>query len=893
MIHIANGRTDELYNEFIVEEEYWNDERLRELKSNRDTFAFETFSDKTYSSFLTDRNRIYIAQKTGDYAEFIIDEAIQILNRNGSHGRKVFSTASYLELKKSKPIEPQTFVEQAPSVLVGRALNHTAWSPGVIQGTGYRTLNVEEHTSPYDLLKRLASEFRLELNFRVIVRGNKVIARYVDLLQRNGAFRGDEVEFGHDLLGIERKEKTVDIVTALIGVSPADSEGNRKTIFVESDDALNRWGRFNATGQLQHLYDVYYPESTDQEMTIEELTTYTENELEKRINARIEYSTSIAVLSEKVGQELFFGDTIRVKDEKFNPPLYLEARVHTMSEKDKGKNVEVTLGDYVEFTETEVKSILRSLRDQVNKKINNARLMEYAERRFHEGPTPPEDKSKKWLDTSNPEGINPPVVIWRTWSEESGTWLAGPSGPQGPRGLQGLQGEKGDQGILGPAGEDGESSYTHIAYANTEDGTVDFSILDSMDKEYIGIYVDNIPTDSMTPSRYKWTLIKGAKGDKGIPGSPGSDGLTPYFHTAWANNSTGTNGFSTTSASGKSYIGTYTDFTPADSSDPSQYTWVLIKGEKGETGNQGAQGPQGPNIVDSTTEIEANVIKSNHIGVSNLSAIVANLGTVISGYIRGVEIRSSANNGDLVNETYVNNGYVRSQRTYENTLDTSELIDVKSILSYGTFQAQKEIVNKSDGSRVSYDSTDYSAAGINKFSGGFLVFNSPNNTGVVFKTIGNSKVSFENDYNEHLSISGDASRNAEIVAHNGMSIEGRTELRISAPTITLEGLQPEVHEYLIKLNGWIDYGAEYTPSAFTKTADGYVHLRGMLKSGTIGFALGRLPVGCRPYKKEIFTALSSGNIATRIDIGVDGYITPQNGSNSWISISGISFRAEN
>ncbi|WP_188048654.1 phage tail spike protein [Bacillus sp. CH30_1T] len=866
MIHIANGRTDELFNEFIVEEEYWNDERLRELKSNRDTFAFETFAGKAYSNFLTDRNHIYIAQKTGDYSEFIIDETIQILNRNGSHGRKVYSTASYLELKKSKPIEPQTFVEQAPFVLVGRALNHTAWSPGVIQGTGYRTLDVEEHTSPYDLLKRIASEFRLELNFRVVVRGNKVIARYVDLIQRIGAFRGYEVEFGHDLLGIERKEKTVDIVTALIGVSPADSEGNRKTVFVESDDALNRWGRFNATGQLQHLYDVYYPESTDPEMTLEELTSYTENELEKRINARIEYSTSIAVLSEKVGQELFFGDTIRIKDEKFNPPLYLEARVHTMSEKDKGKNVEVTLGDYVEFTETEVKSNLRSLRDQVNKKINNARLMEYAEQRFHEGPTPPEDKSKKWLDTSNSEGINPPVVIWRTWGKESGTWLAGPSGPQGPRGLQGLQGEKGDQGILGPAGEDGKSSYTHIAYANSEDGTVSFSIADSMDKEYIGIYVDSNPIDSTNPSQYKWTLIKGAQGDKGIPGSPGLDGLTPYFHTAWANNSTGTNGFSTTSASGKSYIGTYTDFTPADSSNPSQYTWILIKGEKGETGNQGAQGPQGPqgpNIVDSTTEIEANVIKSNHIDVSNLSAIVANLGTVTAGTLTGVQINGSTftSKFNAYNFTEVTDNHVHAEGQYTDT--TYGFGD-----SYGEFDINDgrmyfKVGLRDGNTKLSTGTTmDFTMFGV-------VVKDSNPGNGVYIGSDGS--IGFGNWYDQHP---------------DGAIYRWGNGIRI-------DGLKPEVHEYLSKLNGWVDYGAEYTPAAYTKTADGYVHLRGMLKSGTIGSALGRLPVGCRPYKKEIFIGVSSGNVATRIDIGVDGYITPQNGSNSWVSISGISFKAEN
>ncbi|MDA2738371.1 tail fiber domain-containing protein [Bacillus cereus group sp. Bc015] len=171
--------------------------------------------------------------------------------------------------------------------------------------------------------------------------------------------------------------------------------------------------------------------------------------------------------------------------------------------------------------------------------------------------------------------------------------IKGEKGDQGERGLQGLQGEKGDQGIQGVAGKDGLSSYTHIAYATNSTGTAGFSISDPVGKTYIGIYVDHTPTDSTDPTKYKWTLIKGQKGDQGIQGQAGADGKTPYFHIAYANNSTGTIGFSTTDATGRTYIGTYTDYTSADSTDPSKYTWALIKGEKGDKGDQGIQGEKG------------------------------------------------------------------------------------------------------------------------------------------------------------------------------------------------------------------------------------------------------------------------------------------------------------
>ncbi len=161
--------------------------------------------------------------------------------------------------------------------------------------------------------------------------------------------------------------------------------------------------------------------------------------------------------------------------------------------------------------------------------------------------------------------------------------IQGPKGEPGERGLQGLQGEKGEQGIPGPAGEDGKSSYAHIAYANSADGNSDFSVSDS-DREYVGMYVDDSPIDSMDPSQYAWTKIKGADGSQGLPGKAGEDGKTPYLHIAYANTADGTSGFSVSDSDGKLYIGQYTDFLQADSVDPTKYAWTKIKGDDGADG---------------------------------------------------------------------------------------------------------------------------------------------------------------------------------------------------------------------------------------------------------------------------------------------------------------------
>ena len=210
--------------------------------------------------------------------------------------------------------------------------------------------------------------------------------------------------------------------------------------------------------------------------------------------------------------------------------------------------------------------------------------------------------------------------------------------------FQGAQGADGAQGIPGTNGEDGKTSYLHIAYANSADGTVDFSITESNGKTYIGQYVDFEVNDSENPADYNWTKIKGEDGmslytwikyadtpttgmsdspdgkqymgiaynkttpeestryedykwsritGEGIPGAPGEDGKTLYTWVKYADDAQG-NGISD-SPTGKNYIGlAYNKETATESNSPSDYTWALFRGPQGVQGPQGEQGPAGP-----------------------------------------------------------------------------------------------------------------------------------------------------------------------------------------------------------------------------------------------------------------------------------------------------------
>ena len=129
--------------------------------------------------------------------------------------------------------------------------------------------------------------------------------------------------------------------------------------------------------------------------------------------------------------------------------------------------------------------------------------------------------------------------------------------------FEGAQGPKGEQGIPG-IGVDGKTSYLHIAYANSSDGKTGFSVGDSANKLFIGQYTDFSPDDSTDPSKYKWTLIKGATGATGPQGPQGVKGngikSTDITYQAWPNGTSIPNG---TWAS-----------TPPDTSAENPYLWT-------------------------------------------------------------------------------------------------------------------------------------------------------------------------------------------------------------------------------------------------------------------------------------------------------------------------------
>ena len=176
-------------------------------------------------------------------------------------------------------------------------------------------------------------------------------------------------------------------------------------------------------------------------------------------------------------------------------------------------------------------------------------------------------------------------------SETATDWLKhvskGDKGDKGDKGATGATGPKGETGPTGSQGIPGTSQFFHVKYSANSNGNP----MSDTPNTYIGTAVTTSSTAPTGYASYKWVQLKGSqgpKGDQGIKGPTGADGKTTYLHIKYSDNGTTftANGGETPGA----YIGQYTDFTAADSTTFSAYTWTKVKGEQGTQGATGLPG---------------------------------------------------------------------------------------------------------------------------------------------------------------------------------------------------------------------------------------------------------------------------------------------------------------
>lgn len=362
-LHIFDFKTEQIIA-VIKEQDYWDDLRKWELKNNVDMFEF-TVSDGTHKAArLMQQNMVLKRVRDGSFVSYVINESEQ---DSVDRSKKIYALSEHTKLRKAKVIKPQTIESYTVNQWVDFALEGTKWQRGVTEYASFRTIHIKEFTNPLDLLKTIASAFELEIRFRTEVKGSFIVGRYVDMVRKVGRDNGKEIVLGKDLQGIRRIESSQDAISALVGVGPFNEETgeyltfekiNGGKLYVADADALQRW-----TEDGSHKYDIYSPQTEDQNMSPERLKQLTEAELKKRINSTVKYEVNPVALEKLFGlshEKVNRGDIVHIKDTKFTPPLFLEARLIAADECDtNAANDKYYFGDFKEVEDT------RSLLDRM------------------------------------------------------------------------------------------------------------------------------------------------------------------------------------------------------------------------------------------------------------------------------------------------------------------------------------------------------------------------------------------------------------------------------------------------------------------------------------------------------------------------------------------------
>ena len=178
--------------------------------------------------------------------------------------------------------------------------------------------------------------------------------------------------------------------------------------------------------------------------------------------------------------------------------------------------------------------------------------------------------TNKWL-TTIPDVIEGSYL----WTRTTVNYSDGNSTVTYSVSRQGIDGTDGIDGINGRDGRDGSSNYVHIKYSAYPNPTD--SQMSEVPSDYIGICVNDVIKDPDTANSYTWSRFAGKDGEDGIPGKNG------YVHFAYATSADGKEHFSKSEFTGATYIGVYSDNTKEDSGNYKDYAWSLIKGADGKT----------------------------------------------------------------------------------------------------------------------------------------------------------------------------------------------------------------------------------------------------------------------------------------------------------------------
>lgn len=299
---------------------YFEDVHTQDLATGAETFQFSTSANSPKSQHLTIGN--YVAFKSGKH--FKLFNIISIEETHDEDFDKlVYCEMAGIELI-NQVVRPMEVTGANIKKFMDAILQQTDWQIGIIDAsfTDIHDFEFKEYKTVYSLIQEyVIGVFGAEIEYRVEIVNNRVVAKYIDVYRQRGNENGYRFEYSENISSISRSIDSSELVTALIGegkngitfkgIETPDKPMNQD--FIADEIAYQQW---NIKGT--HLMGVFKADTDSPQ----ELLKLTRKALEERSKPKAKYEVKVAVIG-----DVEIGDTVNIIDHAFNPPLYLTGRV--------------------------------------------------------------------------------------------------------------------------------------------------------------------------------------------------------------------------------------------------------------------------------------------------------------------------------------------------------------------------------------------------------------------------------------------------------------------------------------------------------------------------------------------------------------------------------------
>lgn len=470
------------------------------------------------------RSGNYILRKSGKENEFYTITESE--SDTGSQEVSVYAEDAGLDLLN----EVVGNYEADKAYSIEYYINKFAYDSGFVVGRNEvphlsRKLKWEGEATVTERLASVAKQFdHAEISYSFEIERLKVTRKLINIHKKRGIETDVQLRKGKEVEKIVVKQSITELATALLvtGGTPEDSDVpitlkgykyDDGDFYVDGDKicsrkALEKWSRYvwedephQILGNVGHIVKTYSYDTLSQS----ELCKRSVTKLKSICDVDINYEADIVELPENVQ----IGDRVTIIDDDIG--LYLNTRLLKLETSDTEKTKTATFGEYIlknSGISREVELLAEKFKElSANKTFytwiayaddeSGTGISLFPDGKIYMGIA--ENKMSDAVDLSDPKVFK--------WSK-----------------IKGDKGEQGSQGVAGADGENGKTSYLHIAYADSIDGSVGFSTSDSINKSYIGQYTDFNISDSSNYQDYDWSRIKGEKGDRGEQGVAGENG---------------------------------------------------------------------------------------------------------------------------------------------------------------------------------------------------------------------------------------------------------------------------------------------------------------------------------------------------------------------------------